>query len=258
MKKGRLFRRVFLSIAAVLVILAVASIIISQGQRSLEPGTELADGKVRVAVDNFIAAYVVELDSGDVALIDATMDTSAAPILDVLRQGGKTRADVRAIFITHGHGDHIAGAKAFPDADLYVLEPDVDLTEGKRVAGNLLGKFREASPTGLTVTRPLGDGDVIAVGGSQFEIFAIPGHTLGSAAFLVHGVLFLGDSAVARSDGKIEPAPPVFSTDRDQNQQSLRQLATRLKDRQSDIDWLAFGHQGPLEGLYPLLEWANQ
>jgi glyoxylase-like metal-dependent hydrolase (beta-lactamase superfamily II) len=235
MKRGRLFRRVFLSIAAVLVILAGAAIFLSQGQRSLEPGTELADGRVRVAVDNFIAAYVVELDSGDVALIDATMNMSAAAILDVIREGGKAPADVRAIFITHGHGDHIAGAKAFPDADLYVLEPDVDL-----------------------VTRPLRDGDVIAVGGSQFEIFAIPGHTLGSAAFLVHGVLFLGDSAAARSDGKIEPAPPVFSTDRTQNQQSLRQLATRLKDRQSEIDWLAFGHQGPLEGLDPLLEWADQ
>jgi glyoxylase-like metal-dependent hydrolase (beta-lactamase superfamily II) len=101
------------------------------------------------------------------------------------------------------------------------------------------------------VTRPLRDGDVIAVGGSQFEIFAIPGHTLGSAAFLVHGVLFLGDSAAARSDGKIEPAPPVFSTDRTQNQQSLRQLATRLKDQGLHSDTRAL-----LKALIP--SWNGQ
>lgn len=258
MKRGKLFRRALLSIALVLIILTVATVVILQGQRPLENGAELSAGKVRIVVDKFIAAYVVELNSGDVALIDATMDTSASAILDALRQRGKTRSDVRAIFITHGHSDHIAGARTFPDADIFVLEADVDLTEGKRVAGNLPGKFREASPTGITVTRALRDGEVITVGGTQFEVFALPGHTLGSAAFLVHRILFLGDSAAARSDGKIAPAPPVFSTDRATNQQSLRQLATRLSHRESEVDWLAFGHQGPLQGVEPLLQWAIQ
>lgn len=251
-------RRILLAIALLLIVVVAGVVVVTGGQQPLEDGAELADGKVRVIADGFIAAYMIELDNGDVALIDATMDPSATAILDALRLRGKTRSQIRAIFLSHGHGDHIAGALAFPDVKVYALEADADLVEGKRVAGNLLGKFREASPTGINVTQPLHDNDVITIGGTQFEILAVPGHTLGSAAFLVHGVLFLGDSAAARSDGKISHAPPVFSTDRQLNRQSLQQLANKLSHRQSEIDWLAFGHQGPLPGLEPLVEWAGQ
>lgn len=258
MKKRRVFRRALITTVLVFAVIVAAVAFLSQGQKPLEDGAELAEGRIRVVVDGFIAAYVVELEDGDVALIDATMDTSAKAILAALQENKISASQVRAIFVTHGHGDHIGGIKAFPGADVYVLEADADLTEGRRVAGNLLGKFREPMPTGIVVTRSLQDNDIITVGGTRFEVFALPGHTLGSAAYLVHRTLFLGDSAAARSDGKIASAPPVFSADRELNQESLRKLALRLSSRQAEVDWLAFGHQGPLQGMQPLLEWARQ
>ena len=252
------WRKVLLwSTATVLVLIAGIAYVVAKGGQPLEDGATMANGKVTVVVDEFIAAYIVSLDSDEVLLVDATLDTGAAALLTALGAMGKSAADVQAILLTHGHGDHIAGALAFPDADIYALRADVDLVEGRRVAKSMAGRAREPRRTGITVTNVLADGDIVTIGGTKIEVFSVPGHTLGSAAYLVHGVLFLGDSAAARSDDKISGAPPYFSADRKQNAVSLKSLAARLKDRASEIDTLAFGHQGHLDTIEPLLTWAD-
>lgn len=245
--------------AGVVLIAAVIGFVViaATGSRPLTDGATLADGRVEIVADGFIAIYIVDLADGGVALIDAGMDPSATATVGALNARGLTARDVRAIVFTHGHGDHIGGAAAFPDAALYALEPDVDLVEGRRVAQSPFARNREPELTGLTVDHALVDGDVVSLGGTRMEVFAVPGHTLGSAAYLIHGVLFLGDSAGAARDGTITGAPPVFSADRAQNAVSLRALAERLRPRRDEVTALAFGHQGPLIGVEPLLAWAD-
>jgi glyoxylase-like metal-dependent hydrolase (beta-lactamase superfamily II) len=97
---------------------------------------------------------------------------------------------VRAIFVTHAHADHVGGTKAFPNAQLYLLEPDIP--ELQRTQG--------ADVRALATIHALRDGQRLDVSGTSVEVFRVPGHTPGSAAFLVYGVLFLGDSAVAGYD----------------------------------------------------------
>jgi glyoxylase-like metal-dependent hydrolase (beta-lactamase superfamily II) len=96
----------------------------------------------------------------------------------------------------------------------------------------------------------------VEAGGTPVEVFALPGHTPGSAAFLVHGVLFLGDSAAAASDGSFQPNT-MLGTDPEQTTRSIRALAERLRNRASEIRHLAFGHQGALEGLQPMVTWHH-
>ena len=122
----------------------------------------------------------------------------------------------------------------------------------------MMGRSKEPELTGISITDILRDGQQVDIGGTTIHVFAIPGHTLGSAAYLVHGVLFLGDSAAATSAGTLGGAPPVFSADRDQAHRSLRRLAQRLSGTpEYQVHELAFGHQGPLQGIEPLLEWAG-
>ncbi len=253
----RWFFRATLAVLALAVLTVGAGIFLMRGSEPLHNGERLADGSVEIVADGFIAAYIVNLPNDSIILVDAGFDPDAAAIKDALARRGRTADDIVAIFFTHGHGDHIAGALAFPNAALFALTPDADLIEGRRVAQSPFARNRNPTPTGLKINHLLTDGDRIDIGDATVEAFALPGHTLGSAAYLIHGVLFLGDSAAARSDGKIMSAPPVFSWDRDVNQESLRRLALKLRPRADEIDALAFGHQGPLDGPYALFEWAE-
>jgi glyoxylase-like metal-dependent hydrolase (beta-lactamase superfamily II) len=103
----------------------------------------------------------------------------------------------------------------------------------------------------------LSDGQTLDFNGDKIEAFALPGHTYDSSAYLVFGILFMGDSASGQYNGRIGSAPPFVSVDRNLNQRELKKLAVRLQYRKSDIEYLAFGHQGPIKGLDPLLLWAS-
>jgi metallo-beta-lactamase class B len=194
-----------------------------------------------------IGAYLVELKDGGVVLVDAGSDPTARAIREALARTGKSVTDVRAIFLTHAHDDHFGGARAFPDAELYVLEPDLQAMQ--RIAE------RDSRP--LTTVHGVRDGQRVDVSGTAVEAFAVPGHSPGTGAFLVSGVLFFGDSAVAASNGTFQPNTWLGS-DPAQTGPSLRALAARLESsRRAEIRNLAFGHEGALAGLDPLLKWAE-
>jgi hypothetical protein len=73
----------------------------------------------------------------------------------------------------------------------------------------------------------------------------------------VDGVLFLGDSAAGLSDGTLQPNT-MLSDDARQTVQSLRALGERLRPRRDEVRQIAFGHQGPVTGLEPLLMWMDR
>jgi len=265
----RFAKYLLIGIGTLLVLLVLAIWAASKGITPLIGGVQIANGAVIVVADKSTgpvaaAAYLFPLKDGGLGLIDSTMDPEARAIRMAITRLGKTYNDVRVILFTHSHDDHTAGARAFPNADVYLLKPFVTATQGGSSGDSLLNKFqglkkgsKGTNQPNLKSTHYLSDGEHLDLHGTPVEVFAVPGHTYDSAAFLVHGVLFLGDSAAAQYDGKIGAAPPVVSVDRKLNRQSLKALADRLKDRQGEIGYLAFGHQGPLKGLDPLLEWAS-
>ena len=254
----KFLKYLLVGIAALLLIVVLLVWLVIQGIQPLEDGAELANGNVIITADDCnwpiqCAAYLFRLRDGGFGLIDAGLDPEAKVIRAALVKMGKSDDDIRAILFTHSHGDHTGGARAFPHAEIYLLER-VNLTPdgaGKRPAS-------EGPDTvhGIAVTRRLSDGERLDLNGTTVEVFALPGHTADSAAFLAHGVLFFGDSAAASSVGTISSSPPIYSVDRERNQRELRALADRLRSRRNEIHHMAFGHQGPLAGIEPLLAWA--
>jgi glyoxylase-like metal-dependent hydrolase (beta-lactamase superfamily II) len=190
--------------------------------------------------DGFVSVFLVDAGPGKVALVDCGNDKSGKPILAALARRGLSASSVAAIFLTHGHPDHKAACKQFPEAQVYAMESEVELVG-------------DAAP----VTHPLRDADVTNVGDLRVETFAVPGHTAGSAVFLARGVLFFGDSAGASKNHELTRAVRFFSSDPAQNVASLKALATRLRPRTAEIKELAFAHCGPLDGLQPLLAFAS-
>jgi len=201
-------------------------------------GAPIAPG-VESVKDGFVSAYILDAGPGKVALVDTGKDAAGAAILAALTRRGLGKESVTAILITHGHGDHVAGCKLFPAAEIYAMQAEI----------GLIGDAAK-------VTHPLKDGDTFDVGELHVEAFATPGHTPGSAVYLARSVLFFGDSAGASKDGKVMKAVRLFSGNSAENVASLNALAKRLMLRPGDVKVLAFAHTGPLTGLAPLTDFA--
>jgi glyoxylase-like metal-dependent hydrolase (beta-lactamase superfamily II) len=224
-----------------LVLVAVAGSILYSAFGNNSPivdGQQVAPG-VETVKDGFVSIFLLDVGPGTVALVDAGNDKSGKAVLATLTRRGLTPQAVSAILLTHGHPDHMAACKLFPDAQVYALDAEV----------SLIGDA-------VKVTHPLKDGEAFDVGEMHVEVFAVPGHTAGSAAYLARGVLFFGDSAGASKSGQMMKAVRFFSKDSAQNVASLKALEARLRPRAAAVKELAFAHTGPLVGFEPFTTFA--
>jgi glyoxylase-like metal-dependent hydrolase (beta-lactamase superfamily II) len=89
------------------------------------------------------------------------------------------------------------------------------------------------------------------------RVYAVPGHTAGSAAYLVNGALFIGDSADIASDGRLQGSPWIFSDSQPENRESLVRLEQRLVSDGAKVHVIVPSHSGTASGLAPLSAFAR-
>jgi len=208
--------------------------------------------------DGFVSAGIVPLGGHEVALVDTGNDAEGKALLAELSRRGLSPDDVTVILLTHGHRDHIAAIAKFPTAQVMALAAEVDVVEGRSSGGGPILRWRSPRPTGIHLGRTLEDGEVMPLGPYQVRVFAVPGHTPGSAACAIGENLFLGDSANQGKDGRLKAGHWIFSKSAALNRKSLGELARRLAG-DSSIRTLVFAHSAPLErGVAPLVEFASR
>jgi glyoxylase-like metal-dependent hydrolase (beta-lactamase superfamily II) len=254
MKRKLKIAGIVLAVLIAIPVIAIMSAFI--GNPSVPDGLDLPGG-ARLVKDGYVAVYLLPIGEGAVALVDCGNDAEGKAVLAELERRKLGRDAVKAIFLTHGHPDHTKGCKVFPGAQVFSLEAERDIVEGRAKSHGPLTRMMPAKDFGARVTKTLADGEVVTVGALQVTAFAIPGHTRGSAAYLASGVLYLGDSADAKTDGTMAGSKWLFSDDRAQNRASLVSLATRLAPRADDVKTLAFAHSGVLAGFAPLRTFAG-
>jgi glyoxylase-like metal-dependent hydrolase (beta-lactamase superfamily II) len=114
---------------------------------------------------------------------------------------------VEKIWITHGHMDHAGGTAALKAATGAPIEgphPDDQFwIDGIEEAGKRYGVPGAKS---FTPDRWLGDGDVVTLGETEFEVFHCPGHTPGHIVFFHRGARFaqVGDVLFQGSVGRTD------------------------------------------------------
>jgi glyoxylase-like metal-dependent hydrolase (beta-lactamase superfamily II) len=246
-------KRALIVLGVVLGLLLVPIVIIGLttfvGMAELVDGTDVPGG-AKIVKDGFSSMTVVPAGDGAVALIDCGDNEDGAPLIAELKRRGLGLEAVKAVFLTHAHPDHIGACHLLKNADIMVLPGDVPLIEGTgRAKGPVPSKFDTPVGKRVKITHPLTDGETITVGPLNVKVYAVPGHTAGSAAFLANEVLYVGDNAGSTSDGRVKGSPWVFSDDTDQNKQSLVALAARLKSDGATVKKIVFAHSGPLDGM---------
>ncbi len=192
----------------------------------------------------FSDLYGARTDDGGVILFDAGLDP-AGGALDMLLVGlGASRDDVRQVFLTHGHFDHVASAPLCGHAKIRVGAPDVDFM-AKRVPivapwpGQALSKLFPVPA--VLATDPMTGKLEIPVGHDKVLAIPLPGHTPGSYVYVFDKVLFAGDSITINGD-ELGYAMASFSVDNPANHKAIAALGDALAG--VDVQTVCTGHQG--------------
>lgn len=252
-----------LLVALFIVAVGVLFVVTFMGRKSIANGAEI--GGIRVVQDGIVAVGVIPLSAREVALVDAGNDPAGHAILEELTRRQLGPEAVATILVTHGHPDHIAAISVFPNAQVMALDTEVPLIEGRTMSMGPLPKWLSATPTGITVHRSLRDREQFEIAPAtsdraalEARVFAVPGHTPGSAVYLVNGVLFMGDAADIDSHGNLQGAPWVFSESQAENRLSLVTLSQRLTQENVVVTALVPSHSGDSDGIGALTAYASR
>lgn len=232
----------------VLCVLAIGAVFYAtfSGLLPIADGARVG-GTVEVVADGYVSVDLLDLGDGHVALIDCGNRGDGAPILAALERRHLGADDVSAVLVTHGHPDHIAACARFPHATIYALREEIPMIEGRTGGTSPVSRTVSSTATGLQVAHPLADGDVITLGNAEIRVYAVPGHTAGSAAYLVDGVLFVGDSASVTAEHTLRGAPWIFSDDQARNVASMHALGERLEHEGLTVTTIVASHTGVLD-----------
>ena len=156
-------------------------------------------------VKRYINLYLITGES--CYLIDSGVSGSKKIIDEYLHSIGRNMSDIKGIFLTHAHPDHIGGAaeiKRITDCKVYapMLESDwiedIDIQYRERPIPNFYTLLSES----VKVDVPLQDGDSVTLE-EGLEICALltRGHSHGSMSFILgNNIIFTGDAIPVAHD----------------------------------------------------------
>ncbi|HSM36861.1 MAG TPA: MBL fold metallo-hydrolase [Longimicrobiales bacterium] len=137
--------------------------------------------------------------SAGIVVVDAGWVGAREQVRPLLSRLDATPGDVVAVLLTHSHRDHIGAWRALRGARFFVGDPEIELLHGRSEHGGWLPRLgdRLLAPDlpepGEIRVRTFASDTTLVFGADTIRAFLMPGHTAGSAAYLVDGVLFLGD-----------------------------------------------------------------
>lgn len=144
--------------------------------------------------------YVTWDEQKNCVVIDCGGD--ADKVAAFIKENGLTPTH---LLLTHGHGDHMGGAKdlkdIFPEIQIVMGEGDLEMiNDGAKSMANVVAPY--AKP--FTPDRIVHEGDEIISGSMKFVVMETPGHTKGGLTFQKGNELYCGDTMFQCSMGRTD------------------------------------------------------
>ena len=163
------------------------------------------DFNVTPQIKRYVFVYLIITDTG-CYLIDSGVAGSESVIEKAVMESGHLPSDIKAIFLTHAHPDHIGTAAYFREkygAAIYASEgerawiEDIDLQFSQRPIPN----FYTLAGKSVAVDYIVKDADIIVLSEEiRVHVIGTPGHSVDEVSYRINDVVFIGDAVPVKGD----------------------------------------------------------
>lgn len=183
----------------------------------------------------FSSMYLLKSDSGYIAF-DAGFDENI--IRRGLRYNNLKPEDIRYLFLTHTDVDHQRAVHLFKNAKIYIPGKEVGMIKDH------IPRFASfpyyVNEIKIDDYNIIKEGTVLNAGDRVIKCISLPGHTLGSAGYIVDGAYLFSGDAFRIKNGRISiPFKKFFTMNIDLEKKTLR-LTAELKN----IKYIFTSHSG--------------
>ena len=152
--------------------------------------------------------------------------------------------EIVAIFLTHGHFDHIWGANELREltkAPIYAFEGEKELCENAQINYSAYA----GRPYTLTADFYVKDGEEIEIEGMKCKVISTPGHTQGSCCYYFEDdqILLSGDTLFHESVGRTDLPTGSHSTLIRSIKEKLMKLPEEVKVYPGHMDETTIGYE---------------
>lgn len=186
--------------------------------------------------------YVV-FDNSEWILIDIGYEDTVDEIIEMIRQLDFPLSHCKTVIATHADVDHIQGLAKVKEL-LKVQTTGHPLAVEPLKTGDPIITYAEIAAQDIHMSMPpveldvlIDEGDKVAVGSLELNVWHTPGHTDSQLAFRMGNLLFSGDNIYR--DGCVGTIDAHHGSDIPEFIRSLKRI------RDSDVEWLLPSH-GPI------------
>lgn len=166
--------------------------------------------------------YILSINNNEVVAFDAGVGN--IKFIEFIKEHN---LQLRAVFLTHGHYDHISSIQSIPcEIPVYVNKADEVMLYDEDL--NLAPLFAKE----CVIKRPIDtikNGDVFSYGKVTIRCLETPFHTCGSTCYIVNNImLFSGDTLFNMSIGR-DDLPHALPNSKDSSLKSLYEIEEDLQ-----------------------------
>ena len=199
--------------------------------------TAVDTGKVYTnlyAVKTTMVNFFVFSDGENYIAFDAGLDQSS--VESEMKKISIDPLKITHVFLSHSDSDHVGGISAFKNAKVYISKAEEPFITEKKLRKTFFGeKFNKLNVKYTTFN----DRDIIQIGKTKVKAVVNPGHTEGSATFIINDSVMLTGDILILKKGRAEVLD-LFNMDSPLAVKSIKMLG----DISGDVKILCTSHSG--------------